>query len=204
MTEQTQQLEAQAKKRENYERPTSATKSVILTHDQFDAVLLIWTVLSLEQLMSMLLHGKEHLMIFSPNILPLAPPLSASNPTITNMLMVSRVMMELVAFLNQEILNCPGVTMMIAGFDTICALGNLKNQIFLKQLQEHHVQPYETTVALIQSLKKAGIKIAVITASENGAEVLKAANLVHVFDAKVDGLDAIRLKLKGKPEPDTF
>ena len=91
-----------------------------------------------------------------------------------------------------------------SGFETVCALGNLKNQVFLERLQEHHAQAYDTTVALIQSLKNAGIKVAVITASENGAAVLKAANLDHVFDAKVDGADAIRLKLKGKPAPDVF
>ena len=90
------------------------------------------------------------------------------------------------------------------GLDTMCALGNLKNKMFLEQIRDHHVQPYETTVALIQSLKNVGIKVAIITASENGMDVLKAANLTHVFDAKVDGLDDIHLGLKGKPAPDSF
>lgn len=90
------------------------------------------------------------------------------------------------------------------GLGTVCSVGNWKNQVFQQLLQESGVKSYDSTITLIQSLKAHGYKTAVITASKNGSAVLKAANLLDVFDAKIDGLDAEHLKLKGKPEPDTF
>ncbi len=90
------------------------------------------------------------------------------------------------------------------GFNSIHALGNLKNSIFLKKIQLGKVEVYETTLALIHALKKSGAKVAVITASENGRQILKAAGIENVFDAVVDGVDAHTLGLRGKPFPDTF
>lgn len=90
------------------------------------------------------------------------------------------------------------------GYDTICALGNLKNQLFLEQLKKHHAEVYDTTLRLIDALKRAGFKVAIITASENAVAILQTANVLQIFEAKVDGLDAKRLHLKGKPAPDVF
>jgi beta-phosphoglucomutase family hydrolase len=90
------------------------------------------------------------------------------------------------------------------GLETICSLGNYKNQIFQKRLHETGVMPYTSSVTLIKSLKTHGFKTAVITASKNGTAVLEAANLLNLFDVKIDGLDAERLRLKGKPKPDVF
>lgn len=88
--------------------------------------------------------------------------------------------------------------------ETICALGNQKNRIFLNLIRDQGVEVYESTIHLIQVLRRTGVKTAVISASKNTPEVLKAANISELFDAKVDGHDAIRLGLKGKPEPDVF
>jgi trehalose/maltose hydrolase-like predicted phosphorylase len=48
------------------------------------------------------------------------------------------------------------------------------------------------------------IKTAVVSSSDNCAEVLAAAGIEKLFDARVDGMDITRLKLKGKPVPDAF
>ncbi len=90
------------------------------------------------------------------------------------------------------------------GLHSVCAVGKLKDARFLTLLHSRGVEIYETTVALIRSLKLAGIKIAIVTASKNGAEILQTANLTHMFDAKVDGRDAERIGLQGKPHPDEF
>lgn len=90
------------------------------------------------------------------------------------------------------------------GFNSIHALGNLKNEIFCKAIKAGRVEVYETTLALIHALKKNGVKIAVITASENGKTILASAQIQNLFDAVVDGIDARNLNLKGKPFPDTF
>jgi alpha,alpha-trehalase len=48
------------------------------------------------------------------------------------------------------------------------------------------------------------VRTAVVTASRNCTEVLRAAGLWGAFDAQVDGVEAARLGLAGKPRPDTF
>src|SRR5579883_1790034 len=59
------------------------------------------------------------------------------------------------------------------GFDTVCALGNLKENTFLDRIKADGVEVYETTVVFIRALKKAAIKIAIVTSSENGTAILK-------------------------------
>jgi beta-phosphoglucomutase family hydrolase len=88
--------------------------------------------------------------------------------------------------------------------ETECGLGNRKNSLFLKEVEEHGVQPYQTTVALIRRLKEAGIATAIISASENTTQVLEAAGVRDLFEAQVDGLVARELGLPGKPDPAVF
>jgi trehalose 6-phosphate phosphatase len=85
-----------------------------------------------------------------------------------------------------------------------CGLGNRKNALFLDEVAENGVQPYETTVELIQRLKAAGVKTAIISASENTTRILEAAGVRSLFEAQVDGLVARDLGLPGKPDPAVF
>lgn len=87
---------------------------------------------------------------------------------------------------------------------TICGLGNRKNQIFHELLKHEGVQVYEDTIAQIGNWKQAGLKVGVITSSRNGEAVLKAAQVRDLFDVKVDGNDLARENLQGKPAPDIF
>ncbi|MFH1344117.1 MAG: HAD-IA family hydrolase [Pseudomonadota bacterium] len=87
---------------------------------------------------------------------------------------------------------------------SVRALGNLKDRYFLEQLEQHGVDPYETSIALVRKLRSLGIKTAVVSSSNNCAGVLEAAGITHLFDARVDGTDITRLKLTGKPAPDAF
>jgi beta-phosphoglucomutase-like phosphatase (HAD superfamily) len=57
---------------------------------------------------------------------------------------------------------------------------------------------------MIIELLANGIKTAIISASRNCANVLKAAKVSKLFDAKVDGVDADELGLPGKPDPAVF
>lgn len=88
--------------------------------------------------------------------------------------------------------------------ETVCGLGNRKNELFLQVVEEGGVDVYGTTVRLIKTLRSAGFKTAVVSSSKNTVTILEAVHLTHLFDAKVDGADAARLELKGKPAPDTF
>jgi beta-phosphoglucomutase family hydrolase len=88
--------------------------------------------------------------------------------------------------------------------DTVASLGQRKNRYFLEHLHTHGVEAYDSTVSLIQALRRNHIKTAIISASKNCQEILQAAKLTELFDTRVDGLDAQRLHLPGKPQPDIF
>src|SRR5262249_59158844 len=88
--------------------------------------------------------------------------------------------------------------------ETVCGLGNRKNDLVNKAIEELGVEPYEGTVKLIHQLRRQGFKIAVVTSSQNCETVLKAAKLNAFFDARVDGNTIRAQHLAGKPAPDTF
>lgn len=87
---------------------------------------------------------------------------------------------------------------------TVCGLGNHKNDFFNEQLEVLGVELFEDTVELISVSRRHGKKIAVVSASENCTAILKRAGLLHLFDARVTGIEAAALRLPGKPAPDTF
>ncbi|MBM4330082.1 MAG: trehalose-phosphatase [Deltaproteobacteria bacterium] len=90
------------------------------------------------------------------------------------------------------------------GAETIHGLGKRKNADFLKQIQEQGVEVYGSTVDLIRSIKKHGLKTAVISSSKSCAMILDSVNLSDLFDVRVDGVDAEILGIPGKPAPDIF
>ncbi len=87
---------------------------------------------------------------------------------------------------------------------TICGLGNRKNLIFNDLLAERGVEVFEGSVAFIRSLRERGVRTALVSASRNAVPVLEAAALTDLFEVVVDGVEAARLGLPGKPAPDTF
>jgi alpha,alpha-trehalase len=88
--------------------------------------------------------------------------------------------------------------------ETLWGLGNRKNQLFREQLREQGVDLYGCAVSLLQRLRAADFRVAVVTASRNCDLILHAAGIADLFDARVDGVEAARLALAGKPDPDTF
>ena len=88
--------------------------------------------------------------------------------------------------------------------ETVCGLGNRKNDYFLRVVAEKGVQPFATTVALIGRLHEAGVRTAIISASKNASAILDAAGVRDLFAAQVDGTVAERLGLPGKPDPAVF
>ncbi|MCK9275162.1 MAG: trehalose-phosphatase [Syntrophales bacterium] len=87
---------------------------------------------------------------------------------------------------------------------TVYGLGNRKNRFFHALLEQQGVERFEPGVRLVKDLNEAGFKTAVISASKNCVAVLEAAEILHLFQAKVDGVDSQELGLKGKPDPDIF
>jgi beta-phosphoglucomutase family hydrolase len=88
--------------------------------------------------------------------------------------------------------------------ETVCGLGNRKNEFFNRVLEEDGVDLYESTVKLIERMLVGGIKVGLATSSKNCAAVLEKAGITHLFQARVDGVVSAQLGLRGKPEPDIF
>ena len=90
------------------------------------------------------------------------------------------------------------------GSETVCGLGNRKNEMIKAVIESEGVEAYEGSVALVRHLRSEGIKTAVVSSSQNCEAVLVAAKIADLFDVRVDGEVADQLRLAGKPAPDTY
>jgi len=88
--------------------------------------------------------------------------------------------------------------------ETVCGLGNKKNIMFNKVLDDEGVEVYESSVEMLEGLKSAGVRIGVASSSKNCKPVLETAGLLHFFETRVDGVVSAEIGLQGKPEPDIF
>jgi beta-phosphoglucomutase family hydrolase len=88
--------------------------------------------------------------------------------------------------------------------DTVCGLGNRKNDAFNVVLERDGVTAYPGSVLLLDHLRDLGLPLAVVSSSANAPAVLEAAGLADRFRTVVSGTVAHELGLPGKPAPDTF
>ena len=88
--------------------------------------------------------------------------------------------------------------------ETVCGLGNCKNELVNDVIETVGVESYERSVAFLMHVRHEGIKTAVVTSSQNCEAVLKAAKIRDLFDTKVDGHTIVEQHLAGKPAPDSF
>jgi beta-phosphoglucomutase family hydrolase len=90
------------------------------------------------------------------------------------------------------------------GTETVAGLGNLKNEIVLSMIKRDGVEAYEGSVRYVEAVRDAGLHRAVVSASANCHDVLRAAGIEDLFEVVVDGIVADKEHLQGKPAPDTF
>jgi beta-phosphoglucomutase family hydrolase len=88
--------------------------------------------------------------------------------------------------------------------DTVHGLGNRKNQLVLEKIRTQGVEAYEGSVRYVRAVRDAGLRRAVVSSSANCHDVLVAAGIDDLFEARIDGVVAERDHLRGKPAPDTF
>lgn len=88
--------------------------------------------------------------------------------------------------------------------ETVCGLGNRKNDAFNVVLERDGVTAYPGSVRLLDRLRDLGLPLAVVSSSANAPSVLEAAGIADRFETVVDGAVASARKLPGKPAPDTF
>jgi beta-phosphoglucomutase family hydrolase len=87
---------------------------------------------------------------------------------------------------------------------TVQGIATRKNALVLEELEQNGVEVYPGSVDYLRAVKEAGLATAVVTASANGEQVIKAGGFADLIDARIDGVVAARDALRGKPEPDTF
>ncbi len=88
--------------------------------------------------------------------------------------------------------------------DTVCGIGNRKNEVFARVLRADGIAPYPGSLALLEQLRAAGTPIGVVSSSKNAEEVLAAAGIRDFFPFVVDGVVSAREGLRSKPAPDMF
>lgn len=88
--------------------------------------------------------------------------------------------------------------------ESVCGLGNRKNEAFNAVLERDGVSAYPGSVQLLDALEAKGVRLAVVSSSQNAPAVLAAAGIADRFPVVVDGRVAKADGLPGKPAPDTF
>ncbi|MBE1535413.1 beta-phosphoglucomutase family hydrolase [Actinomadura algeriensis] len=88
--------------------------------------------------------------------------------------------------------------------ETIRGLGDRKNALVLRLIEEKGVERFDGSIGYVRAARAAGLRTAVVSSSANTAQVLDAAGITGLFDARVDGVVAAERRLPGKPAPDMF
>jgi trehalose 6-phosphate phosphatase len=109
------------------------------------------------------------------------------------------------SFLQSRNINLPfGSPSDKPGFDTICALGNIKNVLFNEILEQDGVDIYPDAIEKINYWRNKGLKTAIVSSSKNCLKILQVAGIEDLFDTRVDGVISELNGLTGKPNPDIF
>src|SRR5262249_26227388 len=79
-----------------------------------------------------------------------------------------------------------------------------KDELVKQALDTGGVQTYPGAIKLVRWVRELGLKTAVVSASRNCAEVLRAGGIEALFELRVGGEGIERLHLPGKPAPEHF
>ncbi|MFI8823876.1 HAD family hydrolase [Streptomyces sp. NPDC053431] len=90
------------------------------------------------------------------------------------------------------------------GCGTVWAVAARKEAAFLDALASEPVVAFPDAVAALAALRSRRVPCAAVSASRHARALLAAAGLDTVLAAVVDGQDAARLGLAGKPDPALF
>lgn len=108
------------------------------------------------------------------------------------------------SFLASRDINLPQTLKKKTGLESVEGIAKQKNKLFLEILEKESVDIYDSTVEWIKSLRKQQIKIGLISSSKNCRPIIQRARISHLFDVIIDGTDAEREDIAGKPAPDMF
>jgi HAD superfamily hydrolase (TIGR01509 family) len=87
---------------------------------------------------------------------------------------------------------------------TMLALIERKEEILAGLLQHERVETYEGSLRYLRAARAAGLRTAVVSSSTHCDDILRAAGVADLFDARIDGAVATAQYLRGRPAPDTY
>jgi alpha,alpha-trehalose phosphorylase len=87
---------------------------------------------------------------------------------------------------------------------SVHGIGNRKQLLVEQALASEPIEAFAGSVRLVNRLRAAGVRTAVVSSSANCDDVLEAAGIADLFELTVDGNDIAELGLQGKPAPDAF
>jgi len=79
-----------------------------------------------------------------------------------------------------------------------------KQHLFDHELRRGGAEVFPDALQLLERLQLEGTPTALVTSSRNSRAVLESAGITHLFAVRVDGSDALRLGLPGKPAASMF
>ncbi|BCQ10321.1 haloacid dehalogenase [Mycobacterium heckeshornense] len=88
--------------------------------------------------------------------------------------------------------------------ETVCGLGNRKNEAFQQTLHKDGVEVFDGSQRYLEAVADAGLAVAVVSSSANTRDVLKITGLDRFVQQVVDGVTLKEENLAGKPAPDSF
>ena len=87
---------------------------------------------------------------------------------------------------------------------TVCGLGNRKDNLFTRKIHEVGIDVDHDAVDFVHQLRERAVRVGLASSSRNAVAIVKQAGIRQLFDEIVDGVVSDRLHLRGKPEPDIF
>jgi beta-phosphoglucomutase-like phosphatase (HAD superfamily)/nucleotide-binding universal stress UspA family protein len=88
--------------------------------------------------------------------------------------------------------------------ETVCGLGNRKDELFVKKVHEVGIEVDHDALRFVRELRQHGVRVGLASSSKNAVPILEQAGIRELFEAIVDGVVSERLHLHGKPQPDIF
>jgi beta-phosphoglucomutase-like phosphatase (HAD superfamily) len=86
--------------------------------------------------------------------------------------------------------------------ETVCGLGNRKNQILRRRLAYEGVEAFAGSLHYLEAAREAGVRCAVLSPSANSEAMIRRAGLGSLVSCVVDGDLVQREGLEGRPAPD--
>ncbi|MFI1717032.1 HAD family hydrolase [Streptomyces litmocidini] len=109
------------------------------------------------------------------------------------------------AFLTSRGLHLPpGEAHDAPGCGTVWAVSALKEREFVDLLRTEGVTAFADARPALAALRTRGVPCAAVSASRHARALIRAAGLTDLLATIVDGEDAARLGLAGKPDPALF